>query len=99
LDYGLKHRLITEDDLLKASMGAEVRLNITEATRRIFRGLGKRSILKNLRDVANLMKKVREHYENYPISPQGFEEWKRKTRDLIEEAGKWRRAKKLRQKT
>jgi len=98
LDYGLKHRLITEDDLLKASMGAEVRLNITEATRRIFRGLGKLSLLKNLRDVANLMKKVRGHYENYPISPQGFEEWKRKTRDLIEEAVKWRRAKKLRQK-
>ncbi len=98
LDYGLKHRLITEDDLLKATMGAEVRINITEATRRIFRGLGKVSLLKNLRDATNLMKKVREHYENYPISLQGFDEWKKKTQDLIEEAAKWRRAKKLRQK-
>lgn len=96
LNYGMRHRLITEEDLLKATMGEEVRLNITEATRRIFRGLGKFSLLKNLRDVANLMKKVREHYENYPISPQGFDEWKRKAQDFIEEAGKWRREKKLR---
>ena len=94
LNYGMRHRLITEEDLLKATMGKEVRLNITEATRRIFRGLGKLSLLKNLRDVANLMKKVRGHYEKYPISPQGFDEWKRKAQDFIEEAGKWRKAKK-----
>jgi len=96
LNYGMRHRLITEEDLLKAEMGEKFRLNITEATRRIFRGLGKLSLLKNLRDAANLMKKVRDHYDNYPISPQGFAEWKRKARDLIEEAGKWRREKKLR---
>jgi len=96
LNYGMRHRLITEEDLLKAEMGEDVRINITEATHRIFRGLGKLSLLKNLRDAANLMKKVREHYDNYPISPQGFEEWKRKAQDFIEEAGKWRREKKLR---
>jgi len=94
LNYTMKHRLITEGDLLKASRGEDARLNITEATLRIFRGLGRLSLLKNLREATNLMKKVREHYENYPISPQGFQEWKRKTRDLIEEAGKWRRSKK-----
>jgi len=96
LNYGMRHRLVTEEDLLKATMGEEVHLNITEATHRIFRGLGKLSLLKNLRDVVNLMKKVREHYRNYPTSSQGFEEWKEKARDLIEEAGKWRRAKRPR---
>jgi len=96
LNYGMRHRLITEEDLLKASMGKDVSLNITEVTRRVFRGLGKLSLLKNLRDAANLMKKVRKHYDNYPISPQGFDEWKRKAQDFIEEAGKWRRMKKLR---
>jgi len=95
LNYGMRHRLITEEDLLKASMGEDIHLNVTEATRRIFRGLGKLSLLKNLRDAAKLLKKVRDHYDNYPISPQGFGEWKRKVRDLIEEAGKWRRKKKL----
>jgi geranylgeranyl reductase family protein len=88
LNYGMRHRLITEEDLLKAEMGGDIRINVTEATRRIFRGLGKLSLLKNLRDAANLLKKVRDHYKKYPISPQGFDEWKRKARDLIEEAGK-----------
>jgi len=96
LNYGMRHRLITEEDLLKAEMGEDVRLNITEATRRIFRGLEKLSLLKNLREAANLMKRVRNHYDNYPTSPQGFEEWKRKARDLIEGAGRWRREKKPR---
>jgi len=94
LNYGMRHRLVTEEDLLKATMGEEIHLNITEATHRIFRGLGKLSLLKNLRDAVNVMKKVREHYKNYPTSSQGFEEWKRKARDLTEEAGKWRRSKK-----
>ncbi|KPV62729.1 MAG: Digeranylgeranylglycerophospholipid reductase [Candidatus Bathyarchaeota archaeon BA2] len=97
LNYGMQHRLVAEKDLLKAAMGEEIRINMTEATRRIFRGFGKFSLLKNLRDAANLMKKVRDHYYNYPISPQGFDEWKRKARDFIEKAGKWRREKKLRQ--
>jgi len=95
LNYGMRHRLVTEEDILKATMmGEEIHLNITESTNRIFRGLGKLSLLKNLRDVTNLMKKVREHYKNYPTSSQGFEEWKRKARDLIKEADKWRRSKK-----
>ena len=96
LNYGMRHRLITEEDLFKASMGEDVRLNITEATRRIFRGIGKLFLLKNLRDAAKLLKKVRDHYENYPLSPRGFDEWKRKARDFIEEAWKWSREKKLR---
>jgi geranylgeranyl reductase family protein len=93
LNYGIRHRLITEEDLLKASMGQDVRINTTEATRRVFRGLGKLSFLKNLHDVANFLKKVRNHYYNYPVSPQGFDEWRRKARNLIEEAEKWRKKK------
>jgi hypothetical protein len=27
-------------------------------------------------------------YQNYPASPEGFDEWKKKTQDLIEEAEK-----------
>ncbi|MFQ5999646.1 MAG: geranylgeranyl reductase family protein [Candidatus Bathyarchaeia archaeon] len=89
LNYGMKYRLITEEDLLKTSMGEDARLNITETTRRVFSGLGKLSLLKKLRSAASLMKKLKALYRSYPVSPQGFDEWKRKTRDLIEEAGKW----------
>jgi len=93
LNYGMRHHLVTEEDILKATMNGEIHLNITEATLRVFRGLGKLSLLKNLRDVANLMKKVREHYWNYPTSPQGFEEWRNRAQALIGEASKWRRSK------
>ena len=88
INYGMKYQLITEDDFLKTSMGEDTRLNITEKTRRIFRGIGKLSLLKRLRVAANLMKKMKTLYQNYPVSPEGFDEWKKKTQDLVEEAGK-----------
>ncbi|MDH5449624.1 MAG: NAD(P)/FAD-dependent oxidoreductase [Candidatus Bathyarchaeota archaeon] len=83
LDYGMKYKLITEEDLLKASMGEDVHLNITEKTRRLFRGLGRISLVKNLREVANLLTKVKTLYLNYPRSPQGFEEWRRNVEELF----------------
>lgn len=86
LNYIMKHRLITEEDLLKASMGEDARLNITEATRRIFRGLGKLPFLKRLREAANLLKEVRQHYWNYPISPQKLSEWRKKAQEFVEDA-------------
>jgi len=86
LNYGMKYRLITEDDLLKASMGEEVRLNITEKTHRVFRGLRKLSLLKELRHAASLMEKVKAWYLNYPSSPKEFGEWKIGTQMLFKEA-------------
>jgi len=93
LNHGMRYRLITEEDLLKAALGGEARLNITEKTVRIFRGLRRLRVLKKLRDAANLMKRVRQHYRNYPTSPKELDEWKVKTRLLIEEASRWRKAK------
>jgi digeranylgeranylglycerophospholipid reductase len=88
MNYGMKYRLITEEDLLKTSRGEDARLNISEKTRRIFRGMGRLSILKRLRNTTHLMKKMKTLYQNYPLSPDHFEEWKKKAQDLIREAGK-----------
>ena len=88
LNYGMKYQLITEDDLLKTSMGEDTRLNITEKTRRIFRGIGKISLLKRLRTTVHLMNEIKTLYQNYPVSPEGFDKWKKKTQNLIEEAKK-----------
>ncbi|MCX8171597.1 MAG: NAD(P)/FAD-dependent oxidoreductase, partial [Candidatus Bathyarchaeota archaeon] len=41
INYGMKYRLIKEDDVLKAGLEGDVHLNITDATRRIFIGLGR----------------------------------------------------------
>ena len=93
LNYVMRHRLITEEDLLKASMGKDARINITEKTLRVFKALRKLGLLKKLRDGANLLKQMRQHYENYPISPQGFDAWKSKTQKMVEEAERLREGK------
>ncbi len=87
INYVMKYQLITQEDILKTSMGEDLRLNITETTRRVFRGLRKLSLLKELRHAASLLKRVKALYRNYPVSPQDFDEWRRKARDLIKEAG------------
>lgn len=86
LDYGMKYRLITEEDLLKASMGEDIHLNITEKTRRVFRGLGRIFLLKKLRETTSLLKKVKTLYLDYPTSPEGFEEWRRNVKELFKVA-------------
>ncbi len=87
LNYVMKYQLVTQEDVLKTSMGEDLRLNITETTRRVFRGLRKLSLLKELRHAASLLKRVKALYRNYPVSPQDFDEWRKKARDLIKEAG------------
>lgn len=84
LNYGMQYRLITEDDVLKASVSGEARLNITEKTLRVFRGLRKLGFLKKLRNAADLMREVKIHYLDYPVNPEGFERWKRRTEELFE---------------
>jgi geranylgeranyl reductase family protein len=86
LNYGMKYRLVTGEDALKASMGADLHLNITEATRRIFRGLRKVSLLKRLRRTASLLRKAKAHYRDYPTSPKDFDAWRKKTQELFEKA-------------
>jgi len=86
LNYGMKYRLVTGEDALKASLGEDLHLNITETTRRIFRGLRKISLLKELRRTASLLKKVKEYYNNYPTSPKDFDVWRKKAQDLFEKA-------------
>ncbi|MFQ6086553.1 MAG: geranylgeranyl reductase family protein [Candidatus Bathyarchaeia archaeon] len=88
INYGMKYQLITEEDIFKTSMGENVRLNITEASRRAIKGLGKLSMLRRLRNAARLMREIKALYRNYPESPKGFEEWKKKTHELITTANR-----------
>jgi digeranylgeranylglycerophospholipid reductase len=88
MNYGMRHHLITDDDLLKASMGEDLKLNITEKTSRLFKGLGSLSLLKKLNATAKLMKEIKTLYRNYPSSPEGLEEWEEKTNRVVEKAKK-----------
>jgi len=86
IDYGMKYKLITEDDLFKVSEGQDLRLRISDKTKRAFYGLGKLSMLRRLRDAAILLRKMKAHYMNYPSSPEDFEKWLKQTRALMKQA-------------
>ena len=88
MNYGMEHHLITDEDLLKTSMGEDVKLNITEKTRRVFKGIGSLSLIKKLHDTVNLMKKIKTLYRNYPSSPEGLGEWEEKINLVVEKAKK-----------
>ena len=86
LNYGMKYQLLTDEDVLKAGLGQEFRLNITETAKRVFRGLRRMHFLNKLRISFNLMKKVKAHYRNYPETPEDFEEWRSRTEALFKKA-------------
>jgi len=83
LNYGMRYRLIKEDDVLRTSLGEEIRLNVTDATRRAFSGLGRLTFLKALVSMAKTVKKAKALYSEYPSSPQGLQEWKTQVEKLI----------------
>ncbi len=88
LNYGMNQRLMTEDDVLKAGMGDEFHLNISETAKRVFKGLRRLGFLNKLRLTVAMMKELSVHYNTYPSSPVGFEQWRDQTVDILAQAKK-----------
>jgi len=86
LNYGMKYKLLTEEDVLKAGLGEDFHLNITETAKRVFRGLKRVHFLNKLRITVNLMNRVKAHYRSYPKTSKDFEKWRLKTETLFKEA-------------
>jgi len=86
LSYGMKYKLLTEEDVLKAGLGEEFHLRITETAKRVFRGLKRIRFLNKLRLTVNLMRQVKAHYKSYPENPEDFEKWSVKREALFHEA-------------
>jgi geranylgeranyl reductase family protein len=86
LNYGMMYRLIREEDVLKTTLGEAIHLNVTEKTRRIFRGLGRLSFLKKLYSMVDLSRKIKTLYRNYPSTPEEFPDWKANVQALYETA-------------
>ncbi len=85
LNYGMNYKIVTENDVLKAAMGDEFRLNITETAKRVFRGRKRIGFLRRLKVTVDIMRQVRLHYDAYPTSPEKFEAWRSKTLGLVEQ--------------
>lgn len=88
LNYGMNEKLMTEDDVLRAGMGDDFHLNITETAKRVFRGLRRVGFLNRLRLTVTMMRSLSAHYNTYPTSPNEFEPWRLQTVKLIEDARK-----------
>lgn len=88
LNYGMSCKLLTEDDVLKAGLGDEFHLNITETARRVFRGIRRMRFLNRLRLTVNMMRQIQAHYKQYPETPENFEKWRTQTITLIENGKK-----------
>jgi digeranylgeranylglycerophospholipid reductase len=88
LNYGMNEKLMTEDDVLKAGMGDDFHLNITETAKRVFRGIRRVGFLTKLRSTVVMMRGLGAHYNTYPTTPIGFEAWQDQTVKLIEEGRK-----------
>jgi digeranylgeranylglycerophospholipid reductase len=86
LNYGMNYRLLTEEDVLKAGMGDDFHLNLTETAKRVFKGLRNVRFLNKLRVTVDLMRRVRAHYKEYPKDPESFHQWKARTEKLFSEA-------------
>ena len=86
LNYGMNCKLLTEDDVLKAGMGDEFHLNITQTARRVFRGIKRMRFLNKLRVTVNMMRQLQTHYDTYPKTPEKFDEWRLETINLIRNA-------------
>jgi geranylgeranyl reductase family protein len=86
LNYGMKYKLLTEEDVLKAGLGEEFRLNIGETVKRVFKGLRRMSFLNKLRITVNFVEHVKAHYKDYPETPEKFREWHVKNESLFKKA-------------
>jgi flavin-dependent dehydrogenase len=74
LNHGMRNRLLTEEDLLKTSVGAELHLNITEKAQRVFRGLKRLGFIRKLHRTARVIAEIKQLYQNYP-PPHQYAAW------------------------
>jgi len=86
LNYGMKYELLTQEDVLKAGLGKEFHLNVTETAKRVFKGLKRLRFLNKLRITVNMMREIKAHYKNYPESSEDFKNWRMKREILFKEA-------------
>ena len=75
LNFGMKHGLVKESDVLSASMKGDLTLSIPDKAERVLRGLRRPDFLIRLEEVARKMRGIKEHFLNYP-TPEEFPAWR-----------------------
>ncbi len=83
INYGMKKRVIREEDLLETSLKGDLQLSVVNKAMRVIAALGKPSLLFKLKTVAEYMKKIKETYNEYPSSSAALNKWKAKVNDTL----------------
>ncbi|AEE95025.1 geranylgeranyl reductase [Acidianus hospitalis W1] len=83
INYGMRKKVIKEEDLLEASAKGDLQLSVAEKAMRIIAGLGRPSLLLKLKVVAEYMKKAKDLYREYPSDPNNLEQWKSEVNKLL----------------
>lgn len=86
LNYGMYNRLLTEEDVLRASLGEDVHFTISEKMRRAVRGLKRLNVLRKLRSATKSMNEIKAWYRGYPEVPSGFEGWRAGAEEIFRKA-------------
>lgn len=84
LNFGMRHQLVTGEDILKTSLKGDLKLHITEKTIRVIRGLRRLHFLAQLRFTAGMMRKLKRLHQHYP-KPGEFENWRGQIRQVYAE--------------
>lgn len=83
INYGMKKKVIKEEDLLEASEKGDLQLSVAEKAMRVIAGLGKPSLLMKLKSVAEYMKEIKSLYKSYPNKPEDLQKWKTKVNAIV----------------
>ena len=87
LNYGMENRLVKEEDILHASLGEDLKLNITDKAKRMFRGIKRLSFLKALSETSKRMKEIKNLYKQYPRF-EDYDLWVQRIRGIFSEMEK-----------
>jgi len=85
LEYGMRRKIIKEEDLNIVSLQGDLELSVVEKAMRLLAGLSRPSLLLKLRAVAKYMNIIKKHYLNYPKSPMHWAVWKARSDEIITE--------------
>ncbi|MCH1771679.1 MULTISPECIES: digeranylgeranylglycerophospholipid reductase [Metallosphaera] len=88
INYGMRKKVIREEDLLEASMTGDLQLSVADKAMRVIAGLGRPSLLYKLKNVAEYMKEIKALYRAYPAGPDQLPKWKGQVKQLILEFDK-----------
>jgi hypothetical protein len=75
LNFGMAHRLVTEEDLTRAELERDGEMSLAEKVEKALRALRRPSLLRRLANVSKVMKRVGSLYDEYPEKPGELEAW------------------------